>query len=220
MNDLNGTKQKVILVAIDLFAKKGFRGTSIRDIASAMDMSISNIYHYFGSKEGVLLAILQYASGLLVDGLREVSTRDLEPLERFKRMLETHIRLSREFHKEAKVFFLDEDHLAPEGKKINRDLQRQVLAIYLEQLKSLQALGFVSSRSLTVTAFNIFALINWHMRWFDPDGPLTLDETIEEIISFVLYGIGGPPSHESGRSEQRYPEERAGFKSHNFEQEG
>ena len=53
-------KDKIIRVAIDLFSAKGFKGTSIRDIASAMGMSISNIYHYFGNKEGLWLAILEY----------------------------------------------------------------------------------------------------------------------------------------------------------------
>jgi len=201
MNDPNNTKEKVIRCAIDLFATKGFRGTSIRDIASAMGMSISNIYHYFGSKEGLLLAILEYASGLLVDGLKEIAASELEPVDRFRRMLVTHIRLSRENYREAKIFFLDEDHLAPEGKEVNRQIQRNVLAIYLDQLEALQKQGLVKSRSLTVTAFNIFALINWHMRWFDPEGPLTLDETIEEIVSFVMHGIGGPPSpHEAEKT--------------------
>ena len=204
MSDPSGTKEKVIRCAIDLFATKGFRGTSIRDIANAMGMSISNIYHYFGSKEGLLLAILQYASRLLVDGLKEIAGSDLEPLDRFRRMLETHIRLSRENYKEAKIFFLDEDHLGRKGREINREIQREVLSIYLYELKGMATRGLVRSRSLTVTAFNIFALINWHMRWFDPEGPLTLDETIEEIVSFVMHGIGGPPmSHDKGRGGKR-----------------
>lgn len=200
MSDPNGTKEKVIRCAIDLFATKGFRGTSIRDIANAMGMSISNIYHYFGSKEGLLLAILQYASRLLVDSLKEIAASDLESVDRFRRMLETHIRLSRENYKEAKVFFLDEDHLAQKGREINRQIQREVLSIYLNELQGMAKQGLVKSRSLTVTAFNIFALINWHMRWFDPEGPLALDETIEEIVLFVMYGISGPPmSHDNGQ---------------------
>ncbi len=55
-------KDKLLKTAIDLFAAKGFKGTSIRDIAQAMGMSISNIYHYFGSKEGLMLAILENSS--------------------------------------------------------------------------------------------------------------------------------------------------------------
>jgi len=75
MNDLKETKNKTIKVAIALFATKGFKGTSIREISRAMDMSISNIYHYFGNKEGLMLAILEQSSkvtasnGLLKDTL-------------------------------------------------------------------------------------------------------------------------------------------------------
>ena len=52
MTDPLKGKEKVLQVAIKLFSAKGFKGTSIRDIAQAMNMSISNIYHYFGNKEG------------------------------------------------------------------------------------------------------------------------------------------------------------------------
>ena len=50
-------KERMIEVAIDLFSAKGYKGTSIRDIARAMGVSISNICHYFDNKEGLWLAI-------------------------------------------------------------------------------------------------------------------------------------------------------------------
>ena len=57
MSRAAGSKDRIIDVAVDLFSKRGFKGTSIRDIASAAEISIPNIYHYFGNKEGLLLAI-------------------------------------------------------------------------------------------------------------------------------------------------------------------
>lgn len=46
MSEREGSKDKIIEVAIDLFSTMGFKGTSISDIANAMGMSISNIYYY------------------------------------------------------------------------------------------------------------------------------------------------------------------------------
>ena len=51
-------RDKIIETALDLFAFKGFDGTSMRDVANSIGISISNIYHYFGNKEGLILAVL------------------------------------------------------------------------------------------------------------------------------------------------------------------
>lgn len=187
----NESREKLLNVAIDLFATKGFKGTSIRDIARAMGMSISNIYHYFGNKEGLLLAILQRSSEGLVQGLRQISEMDIDSLERFKLLLKTHINLSSDRRKESRIFFLDEDDLAPEGNEINRQIQLEVLDIYLKELRNLEAAGHVKCKSLKVLAFNILGVINWYMRWYRPDGPLSQDETSQEAISFILHGMLG-----------------------------
>lgn len=188
-NELLYTRDKVIKVSIDLFATKGFRGTSIRDIAGVIGMSISNIYHYFGSKEGLLLVILENSSALLLDKLQEVLEKEIDPLEKFKLLLKTHIRLSQDFSNEAKLFFLNEEHLGPEGMKINRKIQRRVLNIYLEVLNALKEQGLIDCRNLAVLAFNILGLINWQISWYRPEGPLSFEETVEEITSFALHGM-------------------------------
>ncbi|MAF32518.1 MAG: TetR/AcrR family transcriptional regulator [Desulfobacterales bacterium] len=151
MENVQINKEKLIQVATNLFASKGFSGTSIRDIANAMNMSISNIYHYFGNKEGLLLEILQHSAILLRRKLCQTSDPNLEPLERFKRLLNSHLQHS------------------VEGSAVS-------------------------------TYFNILGVINWALRWYRPDGKLNLEETTEEVVSFILYGaLGGDSSTKESR---------------------
>ncbi len=194
MDDLHDTQKRLIEVAIDLFASKGFRGTSIRDIACAMGMSISNIYHYFGSKEGLLLAILQNSAKQVVDRLERVYEQDLQPVERFESLIKTHIFMSRDHKKEVKIFFLDEEHLSPEGIEINKQFQRDVLNIYRRELENLKAKGFLEYENLTALALNILGVINWHLRWYRPEGPISLEKMVEEILTFIMYGVIGRSS--------------------------
>ncbi len=70
-----------------------------------MNMSISNIYHYFGNKEGLLLAVMEFASTGLMDKLYKVVQTDMPPLERFKKLVRTHIESSDYYKKEVKIFF-------------------------------------------------------------------------------------------------------------------
>ena len=196
MTEPQTNKDRIIRVAIDLFSTKGFKGTSIRDIASAMGMSISNIYHYFGNKEGLWLAILEYSAKGIVEKLRQISELEMEPLARFKLLLDTHIRRSKHHTKESKIFFIDEEHLTAEGNKINQKIQREILGIYIKELRNLETMGYMNCKSLTVLAFNILGVINWHLRWYRPEGSMSLEEISQEIVSFVMHGMLGPPSNE------------------------
>ena len=183
------SRDKLIEAAIDLFSTKGFRGASIRNIADAMGMSISNIYHYFGNKEGLLLAILDNSTTTLLEVL-EASIRDEDdPLERLRNLINTHIRMSCDFRKEMKIFFLDEEHLSPAGHRINVDFQEKIMSLYRRELVILAEQGRLRGECLTITTFNILAVINWQLRWFRHDGPMTLDEVSAEIIDFIMHGM-------------------------------
>jgi AcrR family transcriptional regulator len=192
------TAQKLIEVAIELFSTAGFAGTSIRDIAKATGMSISNIYYYFGNKDGLLLAILEHSSRHLVDSLSNVAELEMEPLERFKLLVRTHLQLVKLHKRESKIFFLDEDHLAPEGLKINKKFQLDILNIYRHEIEILKEQGYINYQHLTVLAFNILGVVNWHLRWYRPSGPLSLDELTEEIMIFILKGVLNGPASVAG----------------------
>jgi AcrR family transcriptional regulator len=201
MSEHPENKEKILRAAIELFAVRGFAGTSIRDIARKMGMSISNIYHYFGNKEGLLLSILQTSAENLNEELRKVTRLNMDPLDRFKLLIRTHIGFFENFFQEGKIFLVDEDHLTPEGNKINRKLQRDVLDIYLHELNILKTLGYLRSQNLNVLAFNIFGVINWHLHWFRPQGSLSLQQVAEEGVSFIMNGILKPDVEHAGKAD-------------------
>lgn len=182
-------KDKLVATATELFASKGYQATSVRDIAAAMNMTVSNIYHYFGSKEGLLRAILKHYSQILLDQLREVAASEGDPLERFRLLLSTHLKVVGSRPLENKIFLLDDERLSAEGMDANRQVQREVLTIYTNELGKLAQLGLLRDEELHLQAFNIFGIINWHMRWYRPQGPLSLAATIDKICDFVLYGM-------------------------------
>ena len=52
------TRQALLDAALDLFAEKGFFGTSLRDVATAVGVRESAIYNYFASKDALFDALL------------------------------------------------------------------------------------------------------------------------------------------------------------------
>ncbi len=53
-------QMQIMEVAEDLFAEKGFNGTSIRDIAERAQVNLAMVSYYFGSKEKLLEALFAY----------------------------------------------------------------------------------------------------------------------------------------------------------------
>ncbi len=57
-----GPKRRLIDAATALFAEEGYAGTSVKEIVARADVSKPVLYYYFGSKEGMFHAILDWAS--------------------------------------------------------------------------------------------------------------------------------------------------------------
>lgn len=71
------TRGNVIRAAAELFAKGGYAGTSISAIRKASGVLPSSIYWEFGSKEGILAAVLEQSATNWLDQTRESSRRAL-----------------------------------------------------------------------------------------------------------------------------------------------
>ena len=52
------TRQAILDAALDLFAEKGFFGTSLRDVAAAVGVRESALYNYFAGKDALFDALL------------------------------------------------------------------------------------------------------------------------------------------------------------------
>ena len=59
------TRKRILNVSKKLFLKNGFRGTTTRDIASGAGVNLSNLYHYFASKDELFCQLLKPATDKL-----------------------------------------------------------------------------------------------------------------------------------------------------------
>ena len=59
-DNTNETKSKIMEIALESFAKKGFSAVSMRDIAKAVGINIASIYYHYESKEAIFEDILEF----------------------------------------------------------------------------------------------------------------------------------------------------------------
>lgn len=80
------------MVAEQLFGDNGFDGTSIRDIAQKAQVNLAMISYYFGSKEKLLEALLEYRSGYTIGLLEELNKDEaLTPWDKIDRLIDFYV---------------------------------------------------------------------------------------------------------------------------------
>jgi AcrR family transcriptional regulator len=86
-NDPERTKANIMEVAAAEFGEKGLAGARIDEIAAATQTSKRMIYYYFGSKEGLYLAVLEESYRRVRDIESDLHLQDLEPEAALRRLV-------------------------------------------------------------------------------------------------------------------------------------
>lgn len=89
---LSDKKQHIILTAIELFAEKGFDGSSIRDLAARADVNVAMVNYYFGSKEKLFEAIVEYRASFMRGKLDEIhANTSMTEIEKIDAIIDNYV---------------------------------------------------------------------------------------------------------------------------------
>jgi TetR/AcrR family transcriptional repressor of nem operon len=79
------TRQRIVAAAAALIGERGVAGTSLDDIREATNSSKSQLYHYFGDKHGLVQAVIDHQSAVVLGVQRDVlgAAQGWEDLERW-----------------------------------------------------------------------------------------------------------------------------------------
>ena len=93
---ISKTRQKLVDVARQLFAKNGLENTTMNDIAQASGKGRRTLYTYFKSKEDIYYAVIETELERLSDQLDEVAARKISPQDKVIELIYTHLSMIRE----------------------------------------------------------------------------------------------------------------------------
>jgi AcrR family transcriptional regulator len=83
MSDKQNTREKLIETARELFWRQGYGQTGVAQILKTAEVNSGSLYHFFSTKEDLLLAVLDwYIDNLYPQVIRPVLARVVDPIER------------------------------------------------------------------------------------------------------------------------------------------
>ncbi|MBO5058053.1 MAG: TetR/AcrR family transcriptional regulator [Prevotella sp.] len=93
---ISKTRQKLVDVARQLFAKNGLENTTMNDIAIASGKGRRTLYTYFKNKEEVYYAVIKCELERLSDKLDEVAAKRTRPQDKIIELIYTHLNMIKE----------------------------------------------------------------------------------------------------------------------------
>lgn len=90
------TRHKLVEVARELFARKGFEATTMNDIAANSGKGRRTLYTYFRNKEDIYTAVIESELERLSEKLDDVTRLSVGPEEKVVALIYTHLNMIRE----------------------------------------------------------------------------------------------------------------------------
>ena len=88
---ISKTRQKLVFVARELFARKGLENTTMNDIAQASEKGRRTLYTYFRNKEEIYFAVIEGELEHLSERLDEVASMNVEPEQKLLTLIYSHL---------------------------------------------------------------------------------------------------------------------------------
>lgn len=173
-------------VALTLFAERGYRGTSMSDIAAALGVRVPTLYSHIRSKQELLEAIAVTTTEAVLADFERATDGVADLSERLRRAIEAYALRHATHPREALV--------------VNRDIfsleeptRSAVLASRHHHERSIRALitagvegGVFHVRSPAIASFAMLEMSVSIARWFRSEGPLSAEEVARLHSEFAL----------------------------------
>lgn len=130
---MSDKKQHIINAAVELFAEKGFEGSSIRELAAKAQVNVAMVNYYFGSKDKLFETIVEYRASFMRGKLDEIEAdKTMTEIEKIDAIIENYV---------AKILSQPYFHrvLHQELLKTDREeMQKNIISIFVRNTQTLR----------------------------------------------------------------------------------
>ncbi len=186
--DYDKRRESILRAAARLYARHGFNGASVADLAKACRSSKSLIYHYFPAKDDILYQVMAAHLDDLVDASRE-ATRSGTAEHKLRALTLAFMRLYVDAQDSHKVLLNELDNLAPKLRSEVIAKQRRIIATVEQLIRDIRPATGPLALPLTML---FFGMINWTHTWFRAEGRVSAEGLADMAVDVMLEGLSSP----------------------------
>lgn len=187
-------RQEIVAAASRIFARKGYEGATMDDIAAEMGASKGILYYQFESKQDLIVETRRQASGPAADRLEAIAARPLPVMERMDLAVRDLIATNfddqnRHVIVTSIMIGLDRTRVA-EVRVIERRYERALMALLQEGMDA----GAFTRGDLKIVAFTVIQTCLSPARWFRKGAGFDEQAVTDTVTGMVMRALGAPPA--------------------------
>jgi len=169
------TSQRIVDASMTLFARRGYHGTGIRDIAEGAGLSTAALYHYMGTKEDLLRYIMCEANTRLVNAAEQAIAQSDRPADQIALLARVLVAIEAT-HRLTVVGDTELRVLTPESAQEVLALRDAHERQWADAIRDGVDQGVFEADDQQLVRFAMVQMCTGVAHWYTPDGRLSLAE--------------------------------------------
>jgi AcrR family transcriptional regulator len=175
--------------AAALFARGGYPGTSMNQVAEACGLSKATLYHYYRDKYALLVSIADSHVTRLQAIVREALAEPMAPDAHMRLLIARLVEEYAHAQNAHRVLTEDVKFLDDADRTRILDKEREVVRGFAQVVGALRPDLKDAALSKPLTML-LFGMINWLFTWMKPQGRLDYEAMAPVVADLFLGGIG------------------------------
>ncbi|MGF2951037.1 TetR family transcriptional regulator KstR2 [Mycobacterium sp. THU-M116] len=187
----NSRRGELLELAAAMFAERGLRATTVRDIADGAGILSGSLYHHFSSKEEMVDEVLRGFLDWLFARYREIMDSETNALARLKGLFLASFEAIEHRHSQVVIYQDEAKRLSSQPRfSYIENMNRQQRKMWVEVLNQGIDEGYFQSGLDVDLVYRFIRDTTWvSVRWYQPGGPLTAQQVGRQYLAIVLGGI-------------------------------
>jgi TetR/AcrR family transcriptional regulator, cholesterol catabolism regulator len=184
-------RDELLELAATMFAERGLRATTVRDIADSAGILSGSLYHHFSSKEEMVDELLRGFLDWLFDRYQEIVATEPNPLERLKGLFMSSFEAIEHRHAQVVIYQDEAKRLSGQPRfSYVDDRNKEQRKMWVDVLNQGIEEGYFRPDIDVDLVYRFIRDTTWvSVRWYQPGGPLTAEQVGRQYLSIVLGGI-------------------------------
>jgi AcrR family transcriptional regulator len=178
-------RQVVLRTAAQIFSRRGFHQTTLADIADELHIAKPTLYHYFRSKDEILLEIQQAAIAQMLDAHIDPTASGRDQVRAF---VHRYVEMIVDDYGSC-LIMTGVLPLLPHNRALVRKGSKSIEIILRDMLKRGIADGSLETCDTNIFAKFMFGALNWIPYWYRAEGELDVEGLANRALEFVMRGL-------------------------------
>lgn len=186
---MKSRKETILDCSARLFRIKGYRATSMRDIAQEVGMEAASLYNHISSKQELLRELLMHIAKIFTEGMGNILQSNLSPNDKLERIVALHIRFTLEYPNSISIIASEWIHLEEPALKeyisLRNKYEKNIQKIIAEGIR----VGDFEKVDTEIAMFSILSTLRWLYTWYSNKKKVNPVELEQQMIHCLIGGL-------------------------------